>query len=141
MVDLAVDFFDVYDARSLSVSRAVRVFWCTVYVVQVGCGSCFPAVMSPLMMLMFTDAIYLIKRRHLLQVKPPKGLMGRMRELFCEQEQQRQELLLQHSKERVRHVTLYHFTTTTCAAAVLLLLFYIYSSLFTKQGRKNKHKK
>ena len=34
-------------------------------------------------------------------MKPPKGLTGKLRELFCEQEQQRQELLLQHSKERV----------------------------------------
>ena len=42
-----------------------------------------------------------------LQVKPPKGLTGRLRELFCEQEQQRQELLLQHFKERVSCLNCY----------------------------------
>jgi len=42
-----------------------------------------------------------------LQVKPPKDLMGRLRELFCEQEQQRQELLLQHFKERVSCLNCY----------------------------------
>jgi len=43
--------------------------------------------------------------------------MGKLRELFCEQEQQRQELLLQHSKERVSRLIV-----TDLLALLLLLL-------------------
>ena len=38
-------------------------------------------------------------------MKPPKDLTGKMRELFCEQEQQRHELMLQHCKERVSYIS------------------------------------
>ena len=43
--------------------------------------------------------------------------MGKLRELFCEQEQQRRQLLLQHSKERVSR-----FSATDLVALLLQLL-------------------